>query len=99
MKGKATAEQIAAWKAQYGEITEVEVNGSFGYFRNPDRQILRRIMMVAAKDGVKKVEATAEYCWLGGDEDIKLKDEYLFAIMPALESLQITSYEAVIKKL
>jgi hypothetical protein len=96
---KATEAQIAEWKKKHRTVIEIEVDDKVAYLHNPDRTALRRIGMAAGKDSIKRAEMLLELCWLAGDEEIKKDDQYFFAAIPALEELDITSKEAVIKKL
>lgn len=41
LEGKASDEQIAAWKKMWGEVYEIEVSGHYCYLRKFDRATLK----------------------------------------------------------
>lgn len=99
---KVTKAQIEEWKANYGEIFELEVSGKKGYVRKPGRKQLSYASTVSNSNGVIDSIAFAEHildaCWLGGDEELKTNDDYFLAVVPTLEQLTERA-EASIKKL
>ena len=96
--GKATPEQIQQWKAVNGDVYEVSVENHFGYLKKPDRKVLSYATTVGQSDPMKFNELVLLNCWLGGDEELKTKDEYFFAVVAQMNVL-IEIKEAAIKKL
>ena len=86
--GKATEEQIAAWKKLYGEVFEIEVRGKFCYLRGFDRATMKLALsqlnvkintedQSADFDMNKTIEIGEiglQNCWLYGAEEIKNND-------------------------
>ena len=98
MGSKATKEQIAIWKNKHGDVYEIQVEGKFGYLKKPDRKILSYATSVGQNDPMKFNEMVLANCWLGGDEELKTKDEYFFAVVEKMNVL-IEVKQAEIKKL
>lgn len=96
--GKATLEQIAIWKHNYGDVYEVKVEDKYGYLKKPDRKILSFATSVGQNDPMKFNEMVLNNCWIDGDIDLKNKDEYFFALVAKMNEL-IEIKEAEIKKL
>lgn len=95
---KATKEQIAIWKEKHGDVYQVSVDGKVGYLKKPDRKTLSFATTVGASDPMKFNEILLKNCWIDGDEELKTKDEYFFAVIAKMEEL-IQVKEAELKKL
>ena len=98
MIGKATNEQIEAWKKQHKDVFEIVVEDSVGYLRKPDRATMKAITSIANSDPVRGNEVLLKNCWLGGDESIQTDDEKFFSVCPQLSRLMEIK-EAELKKL
>lgn len=96
--GKATPEQIAAWKAKHGDVFEIVCEKHYGYLKKPDRKVLSMATTIGQNDPMKFNELVAENCWLGGSRELLTKDEYFFAIVDKMNALIVVK-EAEIKKL
>lgn len=78
---QATPTQIKQWKAEHGEVHQVEIplddegNTAVAYFKKPTLDILSASAKYAETDPIKSGNIMFESCWLGGDERIKSSDE------------------------
>jgi hypothetical protein len=93
--GKASDEQIAAWKKMHGEgnIWEIEVEGNFCYVKGFDRQTMKlALSQLKMKINTEKKETEIDMQkmleigeiglqngWLGGSEEIKQNDRLWIA--------------------
>ena len=93
---KVTKEQIKEWKAKYGDLFEVTVEGKTCILRKPNRKDLSYASVV--KDPIKMSETLLNRLWLGGDEEIKTDDELFMATVNVMEDV-LKVKEADIKKL
>mgnify|MGYP002519697231 CR=1 FL=1 len=93
---KVTKEQIKEWKAKYGDLFEVTVEGKTCILRKPNRKDLSYVSVV--KDPIKMSETLLNRLWLGGDEEIKTDDELFMATVNVMEDV-LKVKEAEIKKL
>ncbi|MBQ8270907.1 MAG: hypothetical protein IJZ22_06875 [Bacteroidaceae bacterium] len=93
---KVTKEQIKEWKAKYGDLFEVTVEGKTGILRKPNRKDLSYASVV--KDPIKMSETLLNRLWLSGDEEIKTDDELFMATVNVMEDV-LKVKEAEIKKL
>lgn len=93
---KVTKEQIKEWKAKYGDLFEVTVEGKTCFLRKPNRKDLSYASVV--KDPIKMSETLLNRLWLGGDEEIKTDDELFMATVNVMEDV-LKVKEAEIKKL
>lgn len=93
-----TSKQIEAWKKQHGDIYEIIVEDKKCYLKSPDRKTLSYAMTVGQNKPIELAEAILNNCWLGGDEEIKLNDQYFFAAASKIDEL-IQLKQAEIKKL
>ncbi|MBQ3189405.1 MAG: hypothetical protein IJB60_08255 [Bacteroidaceae bacterium] len=91
-----TKEQIKEWKAKYGDLFEVTVEGKTCILRKPNRKDLSYASVV--KDPIKMSETLLNRLWLGGDEEIKTDDELFMATVNVMEDV-LKVKEAEIKKL
>ena len=96
--GKATPEQIAAWKQEHGEVHEVEVEDHFCYLKNPSRKVLGYASTAGKQNPIKFNEIMLAGCWVGGDEKMKTDDSLFLAVGSVLQEL-VQVKEATIKKL
>lgn len=93
---KFTKEEIEKLKSQYGDVYEIEVEGKKCLIRRPNRKDLSYASVV--KDPVKMSETMLNQLWLGGDEEIKTRDDlFLAAVNVMQEVLQVK--QAELKKL
>lgn len=80
--GGVTPEQIAAWKAQHGRVTEIEVTDPdfgethVGWFRRPDMKTMQAFSATAKTNEVKAAEIIFDNCWLGGSPMMKTDAVY-----------------------
>ena len=110
--GKATDEQIAIWKKTHQEVYEIEVEGSFCYIREIDRETmkyafseLKMKINTETKEGevdmekmVNVGEIGLQNCWIGGDEKIKSNGRlWVSACMQVGELINVA--ETSLKKL
>ena len=87
LKGQLTDEQIADFKAKHGEVIEAKFEGSVGYFKRADRQVMRMAMPFLNTDRIKYMEIIIENCWLAGDEKMKTDDDAFFALTDAVPDI------------
>ncbi len=110
--GKATDDQIAAWKKMYDEVHEIEVNGHYCYLHAFDRSTLKYALSqlsMKVNSETKEVdidiskiidigEVALTNCWLAGSEEIKQNDKmFISAAMSAGQLMEF--YEGNLKKL
>lgn len=93
---KVTKEQIKEWKAKYGDLFEITVEGKTCILRKPNRKDLSYASVV--KDPIKMSETLLNRLWLGGDEEIKTDDELFMATVNMMDDV-LEVREAEIKKL
>lgn len=80
--GNVTADEIAAWKARYGRVVEIEVidpdfsERHVGYFRRPDMKTMQAFSQTAKSNEVKAAEIFFDNCWLGGSSMMKTDAVY-----------------------
>lgn len=85
--GVVTAQQIEKWKAQYGRIYTYTADGKVGYLRAPDRRIIASAAVLAGPDNLKQKEMVIANCWLGGDADLKDRDNYFFGLSNVVDGI------------
>ena len=90
-------EQIQQWKAQYGDVFEVAVDGSRAFLKKPDRKVLNYAMTQAQTNPLGFAEVILKNCWLAGDEVIKTDDSLFLAVSSKLDGL-LQIKEAALKK-
>lgn len=93
-----SSEQIERWKAEHGEVFQVEVDGKQAYLKKPDRKVLSYAMARAQISPLGFAEAILENCWLAGEEAIKTDDSLFLAVSSKLDEL-LQVKEAELKKL
>ncbi len=81
---KITEAQIAEWKAQYGEILELEMDEMTAYCRKPNRLAWSRAEKMAQSSTADGNITLVTDCWLGGDETLKRELRYINAIANTL---------------
>jgi hypothetical protein len=86
-KGQATPEEIEAWKQKYGKVYFYTVDGRVCYLRQVDRELYARASIKLTTSPAKFNEVIIEGVWLGGDDDIRKKDEYYFGLFDFLADL------------
>lgn len=74
-RGEVTQDVIDGWKAKYGAVYAVKVEGSICYLKKPDRKTISYASTVGTKDPVKFNEVLLKNCWLGGDMNIQTDDD------------------------
>lgn len=93
INGGVTAEQIQAWKNQYGRIAEVRVEDKdvgevhIGYFHRPDMETMQAVNAVSKSNEVKASGVMFDNCWLGGSPALKSDAIYKMDAMAALGSM------------
>lgn len=93
INGGITAEQIQAWKNQYGRVAEVRVKDEefneehIGYFHRPDMATMQAVNSVSKTNEVKASEVMFDNCWLGGSPALKSDAIYKMDAMAALGSM------------
>jgi hypothetical protein len=85
-KNTATPEQLAEWKAKYGEFFGIQIEDKVCYLKKPDRKSLSFASQVGS-DPMKFNEVILKNCWLGGDEDILINDSLFLAASSKLDQV------------
>ena len=93
-----TPDQIEAFKAEYGEIFKIEVEDKACFIHKPTRQILDLAMTSSTKKSSLFNETILRNCWLAGDKDMVLKDDYFMGAGAVLDEV-IQFKTAQLKKL
>ena len=97
-KQEVSQEQIDAWKKQHGDIYAIKVDGKTAYLKKPDRKTLSFASVAGQKDPMKFNDIFLEYCFIGGDVEIK-NDDSLFLAASAIIVELIEVKEAELVKL
>ena len=93
INGDVTEEQIAAMKAKYGRVVEIEVaDPEFkelhrGYFRRPDMKTMQAFSATAKSNDVKAAEVMFDNCWLGGSAMMKTDAVYKMQTIGELQNI------------
>lgn len=82
----ATAEQIAEWKAKYGEFFHIEIEDKICYLKKPDRKTLSFASQVGS-DPMKFNEVILKNCWIAGDDEIMTDDSLFLAASSKLDQV------------
>lgn len=90
-----TEAQIASWKDQYGDIYKIVIEDKECYLHKPDRNVLGAVSTI--KNPIKVAEFILNNCWLGGDEDIKTKDDYFLGASQQLTNLIHVKTSEIVK--
>lgn len=93
-----TAEQIAGWKKQYGDVFRLEVDGHVAYLKKPGRKVMSMALSTGKNDPIKFGEIILNNCWLGGDRQIIEDDRLFFGAMQQLDQM-VEFAESELKKL
>ncbi len=96
--GKASAEQIAEWKAKHKKVHAIEVDGHIGYVKSPGRIEMSHASTVGLNDPIRFNEALLNDCWLGGSDEIKTDDDLFLGASGVLGEI-VTVSQATIKNL
>jgi len=102
--GLATPEQIAAWKTEHKEVTEVKVSVEDNelavcYIRKPDRNITAKALSLYHQDKpLQSGEFIRDNCWIGGDPRTKSDEDIAMSVALACNQL-VPLMEVVSKKL
>jgi hypothetical protein len=65
-----TKDQIKEWKAQYGELFELDVDGRTIIVGKPNRQVAGLAMAKSRSNPLSMVEVVLENCMVWGDRSI-----------------------------
>lgn len=87
MTNEITPEQIAEWKAKYGDVWKITVEDKVAYLRSPDRKTLGYASGVGANDPMKFNEILLKNCWLDGDIEIQINDSLFLSASSKLALL------------
>lgn len=90
--------QIDAWKAQFGEIFQINVGDKVCYLKTPTRRALSYAAAAGQTDPLKYNEIILNDCWLAGDEEIKTDNGLFLSVSAKLPGL-IDIKEAELVKL
>ncbi len=82
-----TAEQIAKWKKQHGEIFAYEADDLACYLRRPDRQVVELASVRGQNSPFKFTEVILANCWLGGNEQLRSEDSYFMGLSQKVSEL------------
>jgi hypothetical protein len=93
-----TPQQIEEWKAKYGSVFSIEVDGKVCYLKKPTRKALSAAAIIGKSDPLKYNETLLLNCWLEGDEEIKTDDDLFLSVSGKLSEI-IEIKEAELKKL
>lgn len=90
--GKATAEQIKQWKAQYNEVyvfTSVDDNGDihYTYVKKPNLNIISAAAKYAVDDPIKSGEVMFNSIRLGGSEKVSEDTPMMLGIFEKIGEL------------
>lgn len=93
---KYTKEQIAEWKAKYGDLFQITVEDKSCILRRPNRKDLSYVSVV--KDPIRMSETLMKQLWVAGDKEIQEQDDLFLAAIPKMEEV-IKVKESELKKL
>lgn len=85
--GQATADQIEAWKKEFGKIFKYQVDNKVCYLRTVDRDTFSAAAAKVSTSPAKFNDIVINNIWLGGDETIKKEDSYYFGLIEFVEEL------------
>lgn len=98
LSGQASPEQVQEWKAKYGAVWALKVDGSVGYVRSPGRVELSHATAAGANNPVRFNETILRDCWLGGDMSLQTDDRKFLGVSGKLNEI-IEVAEAEVEKL
>jgi len=85
---KVTAQQITDWKKQHTEVYQMPIDDRVCYLRAPQMVDWKRAFTIMQKSGdIGFAEEMLATCWLGGDEEIRTKDDYFLSARKEIASL------------
>lgn len=93
---KYTKDELTAWKAKWGDLYEISVDGKSCILHKPTRRDLSYASVV--KDPIKLSEVMLKQLWVGGDMEIQEQDDLFMAVVAKMEAV-LAVKEAEIKKL
>lgn len=93
---KYTKDELTAWKAKWGDLYEISVDGKSCILHKPTRRDLSYASVV--KDPIKLSEVMLKQLWVGGDMEIQEQDDLFMAVVSKMEAV-LAVKEAEIKKL
>ena len=93
---KYTQDELTAWKAKWGDLYEISVDGKSCILHKPTRRDLSYASVV--KDPIKLSEVMLKQLWVGGDMEIQEQDDLFMAVVSKMEAV-LAVKEAEIKKL
>ncbi|MCD8072515.1 MAG: hypothetical protein LUE10_04970 [Alistipes sp.] len=102
--GQATAEQIATWKRQYGEVYAVKATPADGgdrhvcYVKVPGRKALGAASEAGRNNPIRFSEIILRQCWIAGSEEIRDRDDLFLSVSARIAEL-IRVGEAQLEKL
>ncbi len=83
-----TPEQIAAYKAQYGNVFRyTSKDGKCCLLKSPDLQVIDACRVISGGSSIKFDIALVDNCWIAGDEELKTKDAYRIGLFEWLGSI------------
>lgn len=95
---KTTPEQVAEWKAKYGDVFKISVEDKVCFLKTPTRKALGYASQVGTTDPMKFNEIILNECWIDGDQDIKTNDMLFLSVSAKLAEI-IQVKEAQLEKL
>ncbi len=91
-------QKIKEWKAKYGDVFRIDIDGKTCYLKHPSRKALGYASIAGKNDPLKFNEVILNDCWLGGDEEIKTDDALFLGVAAKIGEL-IELKEATLVKL
>jgi hypothetical protein len=89
-QNKPTAEQIAEWKAKYGDVFRLPVeDGRVAYIFSPTYSlpVMKLVFSASMSSDEEMGLAILENCWLHGDESVKTDDSCLYGFIDELKNI------------
>lgn len=83
----ATPEQIEAWKSQFGQIFELNIDGHTAYLKKPSRKVMSLALSSGKTDPIKFGEIILKNTWIDGDQSIQDDDRLFFGAMQQLDQM------------
>jgi hypothetical protein len=90
-----TPDQLVEWKAKYGDVLAIEIEGLIAYFRPLyDLRILKPAFAASLVSSVAFDESLVNNAWLGGDERLRTDDDLFADLAEKLgDQLDIPEFE------
>jgi len=95
---QATREEISLWVRKHRDVYEISADDLYGYIRKPLRTELNIKLCEAQENICEFTEEVLEKCWLGGDEKLKIADNYFLGISKQISQI-IETTEVTLQKL